>query len=890
MTHSEAELSALSSPYGDIGESPDKLGPGPLPPCTAAAHSHHHHHRSPGGHLQHTTPPPSPPPPTPPSGSTNNNNIHRERQYSAPSAGAAATAADEAPPHHDHHPHQVVHSALSGLRSPRGARPPPHAGMPPLPGGAGQRRSLGLMSRRGLFAGGGGGGSSNGGSPDPLFLGGIRSGGPTRVESDMILDDLADGIQCQSPVGLMATLQTNKKQGTSFRVKTVRKYVCGPTIGEGSYGKVRLAIDQQATDGNSGVVALKVVQRRKLKKTRGGDDMLFREAAMQRKLNASPHTMTLLDFFEDEAKGKIYFVFPYAVGSLQRLIEGAASGRGGGGGVSHFAGAGLLPLEVVASLAAQLLRGLAHMHRRRVIHRDVKPPNCMLMPDNTLVLSDFGAAEELPKGSDGWTKGGSATPAYQPPEVARGEVRFCGYAADVWSAGVTVYQMLALELPFHGSNPFKTYEAIVHNDVSFEKADRGHEEVGDFLRRVLAKEPTVRPSAAQLVRHALFEGTAAAAEEESDFDDDDDDSGRGGGGGGGGDAAGGANAPAVPAAAAAAGDAPEAEAATVSAAARNRSAMAGLHLDWRSGRRAKAAVEAGPGSVSDDSDEHDAAAAAAPRAAAADPFVPMHDDSLDLQRSFCAALSVALESHLLHEGEAVTSYLHAHDYYAPCDADGGGGGGTDSGGCGLSTPDSPLLSPLQSPTSSAIQPTNDSMLSDPTTAAERVLSAGARSIPNLSLVNASWAGVLPDARRPDAHTVLDGDVLTALIPDALRTTSSTALGGGNGRDACGKLHSYGGVDECSPPLISPTTLSPESEPSNPPSEHLLGDCYDDRARDDAAAAAAAAAAAEADGKTGKKKKAKKDKKKARRGGDDAGDGDEGSEKHRAWLCTRCVVC
>eukprot|EP00754_Rhynchopus_humris_P015754 Rhum_TRINITY_DN14473_c14_g1::Rhum_TRINITY_DN14473_c14_g1_i1::g.93429::m.93429/K07298/STK11, LKB1; serine/threonine-protein kinase 11 len=362
----------------------------------------------------------------------------------------------------------------------------------------------------------------------------------------MILDDLADGIQCQSPVGLMATLQTNKKHGISFRVKTVRKYVCGPTIGEGSYGKVRLAIDQQAASCDSGgAVALKVVQRRKLKKTRGGDEMLFREAALQKKLNGSPHTMALLDFFEDEAKGKIYFVFPYAVGSLQRLIECAATGSGGGGGASHFAGAGLLPLGVVASLAAQLLKGLAHMHRRRVIHRDVKPPNCMLMPDNTLVLSDFGAAEELPKGSDGWTKGGSATPAYQPPEVARGEVRFCGYAADVWSAGVTVYQTLALELPFHGSNPFKTYEAIVHNDVAFDKADRGDAEAGDFLRRVLAKEPTARPSAAELVRHALFKDTAAAAEEESDFDDDDS------GGEGGGDAAGEASAAAAPAASAA---------------------------------------------------------------------------------------------------------------------------------------------------------------------------------------------------------------------------------------------------------------------------------------------------------------------------------------------------
>ncbi len=99
----------------------------------------------------------------------------------------------------------------------------------------------------------------------------------------------------------------------------------------------------------------------------------------------------------------------------------------------------------------QLARGLRHAHSRRVIHRDVKPSNVRVLPDGQIKLMDFGIAQSLDNDAQltlaGETMG---TAAYLAPEQIRGEK--VDERCDIYSFGVTAYELFCLERPFPGDD------------------------------------------------------------------------------------------------------------------------------------------------------------------------------------------------------------------------------------------------------------------------------------------------------------------------------------------------------------------------------------------------------------------------------------------------------
>jgi serine/threonine protein kinase len=103
--------------------------------------------------------------------------------------------------------------------------------------------------------------------------------------------------------------------------------------------------------------------------------------------------------------------------------------------------------------AAQLLinvaRALHVAHQNHVVHRDMKPANILLDPDGTPKITDFGIAKRL-KEDTKLTRTGAVigTPTYMAPEQARGDSRSVGPAADVYSLGAILYEMLAGRPPF----------------------------------------------------------------------------------------------------------------------------------------------------------------------------------------------------------------------------------------------------------------------------------------------------------------------------------------------------------------------------------------------------------------------------------------------------------
>jgi eukaryotic-like serine/threonine-protein kinase len=125
-------------------------------------------------------------------------------------------------------------------------------------------------------------------------------------------------------------------------------------------------------------------------------------------------------------------------------------------------------LTVAAALAVgvELARALSHAHERGVIHRDIKPANVLISKRGEVKLVDFGIAHDgSSTSSPELIEAGSTfgTPAYMSPEQILGEP--LDARTDIFSLGVLLYQIIAGERPFEGSDTKSTAQRIRHSDA-----------------------------------------------------------------------------------------------------------------------------------------------------------------------------------------------------------------------------------------------------------------------------------------------------------------------------------------------------------------------------------------------------------------------------------------
>jgi serine/threonine-protein kinase len=140
----------------------------------------------------------------------------------------------------------------------------------------------------------------------------------------------------------------------------------------------------------------------------------------------------------------------------------------------------------------QVAAGLAHAHRRGIVHRDVKPGNIMLDDDGTVVVTDFGIAKIAE--SEGLTVTGSTigTPAYMSPEQCSGQVLTT--AADQYSLGAVAYELLTGKVPFAAETAIGLMFHHVHSPPEPIQSLREDipEPMAAAIMRMLAKDPNDR--------------------------------------------------------------------------------------------------------------------------------------------------------------------------------------------------------------------------------------------------------------------------------------------------------------------------------------------------------------------------------------------------------------
>jgi len=162
----------------------------------------------------------------------------------------------------------------------------------------------------------------------------------------------------------------------------------------------------------------------------------FREAGAAGQID-HPNVVRVVDVGRHE--DKYYLVMEFVEGeTLDRLIETERR----------------LPLERATKFIRDVTAGMAAAHRAGIIHRDIKPGNVIVSPDGKPHLTDFGLARHT-ETRKGLTIEGTflGTPEYASPEQVEG--RRLDHRTDLYSIGITYYQLLSGTLPFLGESPME---------------------------------------------------------------------------------------------------------------------------------------------------------------------------------------------------------------------------------------------------------------------------------------------------------------------------------------------------------------------------------------------------------------------------------------------------
>jgi serine/threonine protein kinase len=211
--------------------------------------------------------------------------------------------------------------------------------------------------------------------------------------------------------------------------KTVGKYKIIEELGNGGMGRVYKAIHLTLNR----VVAVKMIHPDLV----DNQDLIkrfYKEAKTQAQLNHQ-NIVTVYDFLEI---GGNYFI-------IMEYVHGVSVGK-------IVSEQGPFEPYIALSIFRQILTGIGYAHLKKVIHRDIKPNNFILTPSN-VKITDFGIAQIIGDTGLAATEAVFGTPRYMSPEQILGEK--IDHRTDIYSLGVTLYEMLTGRVPFNGDSDYE---------------------------------------------------------------------------------------------------------------------------------------------------------------------------------------------------------------------------------------------------------------------------------------------------------------------------------------------------------------------------------------------------------------------------------------------------
>ena len=259
---------------------------------------------------------------------------------------------------------------------------------------------------------------------------------------------------------------------------SLENYIFLKTIGEGTFGKVKLALHKLTEEK----VAIKILEKNKINNNKDLE-RIEKEIKYMKMLN-HPNIVKIYEIIEDESNYYISMeyvsggeLFNYIVKN-KRLTENEAS-----------------------FFYSQIIHIIQEIHKHKICHRDLKPENLLLTQHKTIKIIDFGLSNEYKD----YLSTPCGSPCYASPEVIKG-LKYSGLGIDLWASGIILFSMLCGYLPFDDKNNDNLFKKILKCNIEFPKKKNViiSENAKDLIRKILQPEPSKRITLEDILQHPFL--------------------------------------------------------------------------------------------------------------------------------------------------------------------------------------------------------------------------------------------------------------------------------------------------------------------------------------------------------------------------------------------------
>lgn len=263
------------------------------------------------------------------------------------------------------------------------------------------------------------------------------------------------------------------------KMSSLRKYKKVKYLGKGSYGAAIL-VELKSDPSKTFVIKEIVIGHLKPAEQQAAKN----EAEVLHQMSHSNITMYIESFVENS---KLYIVMEHADGGdLSSAIQKRKTDS------KYYVE------DEVMRIFVQICLALKHVHSANILHRDLKSQNIFLTLTGVVKLGDFGIAKVLDT-TDDQARTQIGTPYYLSPEIC--ESKPYGRKSDIWSLGVLLYEIVALEMPFQANSLPALVHKICSGEPNYVKAESKYSPTLITLTKtMLNKLPDKRPTVQQIVK------------------------------------------------------------------------------------------------------------------------------------------------------------------------------------------------------------------------------------------------------------------------------------------------------------------------------------------------------------------------------------------------------
>jgi len=238
------------------------------------------------------------------------------------------------------------------------------------------------------------------------------------------------------------------------------------TLGVGGFGRVELV--QLSTDATK-VYALKQLKKKHIVETRQQDHIMN-----EKRIMAESNSLFIVRLYKTFKDNKyLYMLLEICLGGeLWTILRDKGS----------------FDDNTTRFYIACVIEAFSYLHGKGIVYRDLKPENLLLDDKGFCKLVDFGFAKKIGFGRKTWTFCG--TPEYVAPEIILNKGH--DFAADYWSLGILMFELLTGSPPFSGSDPMKTYNIILKGIDMIEFPRKITKNAHNLIKKLCKDNPSER--------------------------------------------------------------------------------------------------------------------------------------------------------------------------------------------------------------------------------------------------------------------------------------------------------------------------------------------------------------------------------------------------------------